>query len=162
MSDTFIGWADKALEVAGAGKSAQAIADALNKMGVTYQGGQVKKQMALAAQSLRGMLSRDVRRALQVMERKFGREIFSNSYAKLQMMARLAKQSTSTSQDAAALVLFVLEAMYVAMVRGFAAPKWFDMNKHDQSPRMWRLCPKLSLQLRALPGAISGTSVSVG
>lgn len=139
MSDTFVGWADKALEVAGAGKSAQAIADALNKMGVTYQGGQVKKQMVLAAQTLRGMLSGEVRRALQVMERKFGREILSNSYAKLQMMARLAKQSTSTSEDAVALLLFVLQAMHFAMERGFAPPKWFtqeviDKNKHDQSP----------------------------
>ena len=58
MSDTFVGWADKALEVAGTGKSAQAIADTLNTMGVTYQGGQVKQQMVLAAQTLRGMLSR--------------------------------------------------------------------------------------------------------
>ena len=91
MSDTFVGWADKALEVAGTGKSAQAIADTLNTMGVTYQGGQVKKQMVLAAQTLRGMLSREVRKALQVMERKFGREILSNSYAKLQMMARFGE-----------------------------------------------------------------------
>ena len=141
MSDSFVTFSEKALALVGSDgqrASGQKIADILNSRHVTFNGMKMNRNIALAAQTVHGVLTVAVKTVLTSMDRHHGRDVVSNSYTKLARMTQMARAYSNPPTDASTIMLFVLQCMHMTLDRKLETAKWFTLevmekNKHDGS-----------------------------
>ena len=130
MTDSFVMWSRKIMNIAAAQGSAAKIAASLASKNISYDGTKASKQMVLASMSIVNNLEGECYDALRLLERECGRDIITSGYTKLPKLIAIVK-GMQDSQAFAFTFSFVVRAMVVTLRRKLVAPTWFTLVTMD-------------------------------
>ena len=130
MTDNFVTWAKKVMEIAEQNASAAKVATALASKNISYAGAKTSKQMVLAAQTITANLDETCYADLRLLEREFGRDIMTAGYTRLPKVIQTVKGMLDT-QSFTFKFSFVIRMMVVTLRQQVVIPSWFTIATMD-------------------------------